>query len=267
LLIDFHIHAFNPKIAQRAVEGLQKASGIKPYTYGLIEETLSRFDEWGVDKGVLLPIATKPSQQKIINNWCAQQNHDRIYSFGSIHPDAEDALEELERIKALGLYGVKLHPDYQNFMVDDELLDPIYDKLEKLDLPVVFHAGYDFVSPRLIHCPPERAENLIKRHKGLKIILAHLGGNDCWQQVYQVLAGIGGEVYLDTAFTGYCENNLMEKIINKHGSERILFASDCPWESPRFLADKIDSLHISDDAKENIFSRNALRLLGVDKCG
>lgn len=263
MLIDFHVHAFNPKIAERAISGLQAASGITPFTNGLIEDTVRRFDEWGVDKGVMLPIATKPSQQTIINNWAAVQESDRIIPFGSVHPDADDVLDELARIKQLGLHGVKLHPDYQGFIVDDPKLDPIYDRLKELDLPVIFHAGFDCYSPKLIHCPPERALALTQKHKGLKMIFAHLGGNDCWQQVAQLLAGAQGDVYLDTAFTQFCDNRLMEKIISRHGSERILFASDCPWESSATIADKIDSLHISDDAKEKIFSGNAVRLLGL----
>ena len=55
----------------------------------------------------------------------------------------------------------------------------------------------------------------------------------------------------------------MEKIISKHGSDRILFASDCPWQSPALIAQKIDSLDISDDDKENIFFKNACRLLNI----
>lgn len=263
VLIDFHVHAFNPKVADRAVQKLQDLCGVVPYTRGFVDQTIRRFDEWNVDRGVLLPIATKPSQQTVINDWVKEQDGDRLISFGSVHPDAEDAVDELNRIKKMGLHGIKLHPDYQNFMVNEKRLDPIYDELERLGLPVTFHAGYDCVSPDLIHCPPELSRETAVRHPGMKMIFAHMGGNDCWRQVLDCLAGVDGEVYLDTSFSMNCENSLMEKIISRHGSERILFASDCPWESPALLAEKIDSLKISDDAKENIYHKNAQRLLGI----
>lgn len=263
MTIDFHVHAFNPKIAEKAVSKLAETAKIKPYTYGLIDETIDRFDRWGVDKGVLLPIATKPSQHKIINDWAAQQDGDRIISFGSVHPEGEDALDELEKIKDRGLHGVKLHPDYQGFMIDEKKLEPVYEEIERLGLPVVFHAGFDCISPDLIHCPPERSVNVCKRHKHMKMVLAHLGGNQQWQQVYDILAGLDGELYFDTAFSMECDSRLMEKIINKHGAERILFASDCPWESSAKLKEKILSLNISDDKKEKILGGNALRLLGM----
>lgn len=263
MIIDFHVHAFNPKIAEKAVGKLAAVSKITPFTHGLVEETVERFDEWGVDKGVLLPVATKPSQHQIINDWAAQQDGERFISFGSVHPDGEDALEELGKIKKRGLHGVKLHPDYQGFMVDDEKLEPVYEEIERLGFPVVFHAGYDCISPELIHCPPERSVNVCRRHKHMKIILAHLGGNQCWQDVYDILAGLDGEVYFDTSFSMECDKELMEKIINKHGAERILFASDCPWESAAALKEKILSLKISDDKKEKILGGNAMRLLDM----
>ena len=93
------------------------------------------------------------------------------------------------------------------------------------------------------------------------MIFAHLGGNGEWDKVLDSLAGCGGEVYLDTSFTLDCENELMEKIIKKHGSDRILFASDCPWQSPALIAQKIDSLKLSDGDKEKIYYKNAMRLL------
>lgn len=222
MVIDFHVHAFNPKVAEKAVEKLQAQSGITPFTRGTAEETIQRFDEWGIDKGVLLSVATKPAQQRVINDWCAQQDGGRFISFGGIHPDAEDYEQEIAHIKELGLHGIKLHPDYQGFMIDDERMDKIYDAIEKADLPVIFHSGYDCVSPDLIHSTPERALNMIKKHPKLKVILAHLGANMMWEQVRDVLAGVDGEVYFDTAFTSMCPDELMQAIVEKHGADRIL---------------------------------------------
>lgn len=265
MIIDFHTHAFNPKIAERAVAKLEEISGLTPYTRGLVDQLTDRFDEWGVDKGVMLSIATKPSQQRIINDWAAEigRENERIIAFGTVHPDAEDALEEIERIKELGLHGVKLHPDYQSFMADDPKLDDIYELLTEVGLPVIFHAGFDCMSPELIHCPPERALRMIKRHPKMKVVLAHLGGNDMWDEVCDLLAGIGGEVYFDTSFTAACPDGLMKSIIEKHGFERILLGSDCPWESTQKMIEKLMRLGLPDDAFKAILGGNAQRLLGL----
>lgn len=73
---------------------------------------------------------------------------------------------------------------------------------------------------------------MIKKHPKLKVVLAHLGANMMWQEVLDILAGVDGEVYFDTAFTTECPDDLMQLIIQKHGADRILFASDCPWIVP-----------------------------------
>jgi hypothetical protein len=167
------------------------------------------------------------------------------------------------RIKSLGLYGIKLHPDQQNFMADDPKLDSLYDTIAKSGLPLILHAGFDFASPELIHCPPERALNLIKHHPDLKVVFAHLGGNECWDDVYNLLAGVDGEVYFDTAYTLNCSDELMKKIIDRHGVDRILLGSDCPWESTQKIIEKILRLGLSDIDRKKIFGENAQRLLNL----
>lgn len=96
----------------------------------------------GVDKGVFLSIATKPSQQKSINDFCASIASDTVIPFGSVHPDAPDWESEMERIVALGLKGIKLHPDYQDFDMDEPRVLPIFQKARDLGLCVVVHAGF-----------------------------------------------------------------------------------------------------------------------------
>lgn len=268
LTIDIHIHCFNPKIAERAICLLEQTAGITPHTRGLTEQTIERFDEWGVDKGVILPIATKPSQQRLLNDWVAEQQRTsgRFLGFGAIHPDAEDAFDELDKIVELGLHGVKLHPDYQGFLVEEKRLDPLYEEIERRGLPVIFHAGYDCMSPDLIHCSVQGALEMISRHPHMKMIFAHMGGNYRWEEVYDSLAGVDGEVYFDTAFTSRgLSDELMEKIIKKHGADRIIFGSDCPWDSSLEIKNKILRLKLSDDEKENILGGNALKLLGLKR--
>lgn len=263
MLIDLHVHAFNEKIAAKALSALSGYSGLTPITDGTVEDTVRHLDEWGVDKAAVLSIATKPSQQRVITDWAVSIKSERLLPFSSVHPDAEDCLEELERIKENGLYGIKLHPDYQGFKIDEERVFGIYDLCQQLGLPVLFHSGFDFYSPDMIHCTPERAVTVIKNFPRLKVILAHLGANRMWQQVYDSLAGMDGEIYLDTAYTLECDDEIMEKIIKKHGADRVLFASDCPWQSSRDIHEKILALDISDDDKEKIFHTNAERLLGL----
>lgn len=262
MIIDFHVHAFSPKIAARAIEQLENTCEVKALSDGTAEDTLRLLDKWGVDRAVLLPIATKPSQHGVINSWAAEQRG-RFIPFGSVYPKSDEALDELSRIKSLGLHGVKLHPDYQDFYADEPELDPFFDEAERLGLPVIIHAGVDPVSPDDVHCTPEAAAKLVRRHPGLTLIFAHLGGNELWQRSLDCLCGLGERVYLDTGYPLFCPDELMKKIIRKHGAERILFASDCPWAPSDEVRKKLFRLGLKDSELERIFHKNAEELLGL----
>ncbi len=265
MYIDFHTHAFSDKIVKRAMDNLTSVSDFKPYTDGSLNGLKEKMKKNGVDISVVMPIATKPSQQEVINSWAAEINgKDGIYSFGSVHLDAPDAVEYLEKIKAMRLPGIKLHPDYQNFMADDEKAFPVYEKCEQLGLPILFHAGYDPLSPDLIHAPAAAFVKIHKAFPKLKIIAAHLGGMYRWNDVERLLAGISENIYFDTAFiAGEIGENLLMRIISKHGADRILLGSDCPWDDPSHEIEMIENLPISSEDKDKIFYKNAKQLLGI----
>lgn len=266
MIIDFHTHAFSEKIVEKAMSNLTATSGITPYTDGTISGLLEIMKKTGVDKSVLLPIATKPSQQKIVNGWAREVMSDKIYSFGSVHPDAEDALEELDRIKESGLYGVKIHPDYQNFYADDKKVFPIYQKCSDIGLTIIFHAGFDPLSPYEIHGTPKAFADIHEKFPNLTMVLAHLGGMYRWEQVERFIAGKPGNLYLDVScIAGEIGTDILKRIVEKHGADRILFASDCPWDDPANEIKMINALDISQDDKEKIFYKNAAGLLGI-KC-
>ena len=272
MYIDFHTHAFTDAIAERAMGKLADTllnSDFRekepPVTNGTVEQLLKVMDGCGVDKSVLLPIATKPSQQGTINNWARsvqEQFPDRIISFGTVHPDAEDVFEELERIKEIGLRGIKFHPDYQDVFADDEKLFPIYRKCAELGLPVILHAGFDVVSPDCIHCMPHMGARIIEEIPELTLILAHLGGCDCWDDVEKYL--VGKNVYFDTAFIdGLISDEQALRIFRNHGTDKILFASDCPWHSPSREKAMLERLPLTEEEREDISHRNAEKLLGI----
>lgn len=262
MIIDFHTHAFAETIAERAIASLEKNALSHAHTRGTIAGLTEKMDICGIDRSVLLTIATKPTQQTVINNWAAEVKSDRILPFGSVHPDAEDALSELERIKSLGLYGVKLHPEYQNFFVGEEKMLPIYRKCAELRLPVIFHAGMDAVSPRLVRCTPEEALRVHRLVPEMTMILAHFGGNCRWDEVLQYL--VGEDIYFDTAYCGgRIPDKTAERIIRDHGADRILFASDMPWQLPSEIRLMLSRLDITDDEREKICHKNAEKILGL----
>ncbi|MDO5560392.1 MAG: TatD family hydrolase [Oscillospiraceae bacterium] len=267
MYIDFHVHAFDDRIAQRAMSSLTETAaktGIGPCTDGTVNGLMSVLRESRISRAVLLPVATKPTQQKTINNWAASLNNDFFCPFGSVHPDAPDVFEELERIKSLNLYGVKFHPDYQNFFVDDEKMFPIYKKCAQLDLPVLIHAGYDPLSPDIIHCMPDAAARAFDAVNDMTMILAHGGGMYHWDMVEKYLCGKEGRLFFDVSVISRAiEKEQLFRIIKKHGAPRILFGSDCPWDDPANEIMMINDLELSQEEKDLIFYKNAQKLLKI----
>ncbi len=262
MLIDFHTHAFPDKIADKAMAKLSHASGgLQPHTDGTVAGLRRRMAEDGVDKAVVLNIATNPGQQKNVNDFAAAINGGEIISFGSVHPDAPDAMEELERLKALGLKGVKLHPDYQGFSVDEPRMKPLYRKISQLDLITVFHAGADYGFPPPYGATPEKLLTALSWFES-PVVAAHWGGINYNQQVLDLLCGT--PIYMDVSF-GYCmlPKYYAAKILEKHGTDKILFGTDTPWHTAPMEMRLLDSLELSAEDMGNITHGNAEKLLGL----
>lgn len=259
--IDTHIHAYTDSLAERVVAKLSATADCPCYTDGTIKGTREMLARSGIDYGVLLPIATKPTQQTTINNWVNEVKGGSIIPFGTVHPFAEDALDELERIKGMGFKGVKLHNDYQGVFIFDEKCQRIYKRCEELGLPVVFHMGYDPVSPVIHRAMPYDLIELSGRYPKLRLIGAHMGGNYMWEHVLRYVAGLPN-VYFDTAYVAKdMDRALFAEIVKKHGTDRILFGSDLPWSDPRTEIELVESLNSPDNEKDKIFHKNAQELL------
>ena len=264
MLIDFHTHCFPEKIAERAIKKLSFASGgLINYTDGTISGLLGAMENSGVDASVVLNIATNPHQMKSVNDFAADINDGkRIFAFGSVHPDAPDALSELSRIKEMGLLGVKFHPEYQEFFIDDKKMLPIYEKISSLGLICVFHMGADYGYGGECHCTPEALEKVLCRFSS-PVVAAHWGALSMWDRVTEHLAG-RSNLYIDTSF-GYAQlpREAAIGIIKKHGIENMLFATDSPWHTPELEKRFIETLGLSDGDKEKLYFKNAQKLLGV----
>lgn len=265
MIIDFHTHIFPDKIAARSIEALSKVSGVKAATDGTLSGLLASMDRSGVDLSVIMPVVTKPSQFESVNTFAAKVNEQyagRLLSFGGIHPDSEDYKAELNRIKELGLPGIKLHPDYQGVMIDDVRYMNIIEYADSLDLIILTHAGIDIGLPDPVHCPPDRMRKVMDKLHPQKMVVAHYGGWNQWEEVYEYLAG--ENLYLDTAFSfPYIKEDMFYKILKKHGTDRVLFATDCPWGYQKKDVESLRKLDLTEEVKECIFYKNAKKLLEI----
>ncbi|MBQ2676537.1 MAG: amidohydrolase family protein [Clostridia bacterium] len=263
MIIDFHTHAFPDVVAKKAIPMLSKKSGnMQPFTDGTAKGLIDRMDENGVDVCVVLNIATNPKQMQKVNDFAIAVNSDRLVAFGSVHPDAPDALDELCRIKEAGLKGIKLHPDYQDFFVDEERMFPIYEKAAQLNLITVFHAGVDIGWFEPVHCTPQRLAKALPHFNGGVVVAAHMGGYMLWDDVEKHL--VGKDVYFDT---GFCYSRMpvlqAKRIVKNHGADKILLGSDLPWSPTEREVDFVKAFDLQKEDEEKILFENAKRLLKI----
>lgn len=268
MVIDFHTHVFPEKIAEKAIASLAQRSGCVGgnYAFDGTRSALRRYMEKAhVDKAVVLNIATNPKQQKNVNNFAISLLEDEcLIPFGSVHPNSPDIFEELERLKEAGIKGVKLHPDYQNFFVDEKRMLPVYEKIANLGLITVFHAGVDIGYPEPVHCTPDMLLHVLDAFGDTPVVAAHFGGYLLWKDVLKKLCGT--KIYMDTAFSfGKIPPLYAKEIIETHTADKILLGSDMPWSKTEDEANLIRSLGLSSTDTEKILYKNAEVLLNLSK--
>ena len=260
MVIDFHTHCFADNIAANAVITLENQAGIRAVSGSTTIDLKSHMRLNGVDQSVVLPVATKPSQVGTINRWAIENRDETLAFFGAVHPDDPDFEGTVQFLKSEGFLGVKFHPDYQRFYVDEPRMIPLYEQLRDAGLIVVLHSGIDIGYPSPTYCTPLMIRNVLGNVPGITLVAAHMGAHALWRDVEELL--IGQPVYLDTSYSFYLlQKEGMERMINKHGAENVLFGTDYPWKSAKDELKAIRSLSLCACDIDKILSGNALDLL------
>jgi predicted TIM-barrel fold metal-dependent hydrolase len=259
-IIDAHVHIFPEKIAEKATESIGKYYGISMYAKGTIEDLICFGEKINVYKYIVHSTATKVEQVETINNFIAEtvQKYKCFIGFGTLHPGLEDVDSEVRRIISLGLKGIKLHPDFQDFNIDDECMLPIYKAIEG-KLPVLIHMGDE----ERTSSSPERLANVINMFPKLTVIAAHLGGYQMWDESIKYL--VGKNLYFDTSSSlAILDKEKATQIIRNHGVEKVLFGTDYPMWSHEEELQRFYNLDLTDEERELILWKNASKLLNIE---
>lgn len=279
MIIDVHAHTYPENIVKKVKERMESVSGSRIDDEGTPEGLVKSMEKTGIDYSVFLPVATNPGQVGKLNAQAIQATElygDRGFlSFAAIHPDTPNMREVLQGIKNAGLKGVKIHPDYQDTFFDDIRYLRLIDLATELELLVMAHAGMDEVYPDLVHCDIKRILKVLREVKSERLILAHMGGWQMWEDVKKYICG--APVYFDTAFSLTGTVNVENKngfgsmlddarfveLVRAHGVSRILFGTDFPWSSQGENLKWIQGCSLTEEEKKRILGENAAGLLGV----
>src|SRR5919202_959764 len=201
----------------------------------------------------------------------------RLIGFLTIHPRQPDVLEEIERaVGDLGLRGIKLGPNYQNFDPLGPEAFRVYRRAEELGLPILFHQGTSPVQfADLDYAHPRHIDRVAMAFPNLRMILAHLGHP--WQIDCFVVIRKHPHVYADISANFYRPWSYYNAL--RHATEwgvlhKLLLGSDFPIATPQETIDALWRVNdpiegtklppVPEDELRTILERDSLALLGLD---
>lgn len=256
-IVDIHAHAFDEKIAIKATENLHNYYGISPAADGRLIHLIESSKENNIDKLVVCATATKPTQVEMINDYVSGLIEEHIIGFGTLHPNFGDIDAEIARMIDLGLSGIKLHPIFQGFEIDEDKAMNMFERIGS-KLPVLIHVG----DKNSNAASPKRLANVMEKYPEITFIAAHLGGYSEWEEAKECL--IGKNLYIDTSSsTRFLKPKVAKELIRLHGADKVLFGTDYPLSNHKFEIKCLEKLKLTDEEYEKIYWKNAYDLLGI----
>jgi len=243
-IIDGHVH-----IGKWSSVFLDYETGVKD-AVGVMKSA-------GIDSAVALPCDTFENE-KLLKEILKYKEEFRFYFACWINPD-DTYLDTFISEYGSEIKALKIHPSFQRRNVLDKSYEKYFDYAESVNIPVIVHcgrwkeiAGYNF--------PLE----LAGRRKNLNVILAHLGGDQpsICTSCAQDIRGKGlKNVYLGTESVR--EFYFVNEVVKTAGADRVIFGSDYNLGLPQMYIPVVESLKISDEEKQLIFSGNISKLLNI----
>ena len=260
-IIDFHTHAFPDALAERAVtQLLSEADQVRSFLDGKVSSLIASMDAHGVEASVVCSIATKPSQFEPILRWSQEIASDRIIPLASVHPQDPAAVEHIHQIARAGLKGVKMHPYYQDFYLDDPHLYPLFEAIQAEGLLLTMHTGYDFAFERIDRATPKQVADVVERFPEMKLVATHLGGWQQWDDVQRYL--LGKPIYMETSFSiEYLGSERVGQMLLEHPPEYILFGTDSPWTDQGITIAAHKEIDLPEEIRRKYFFENSSKIL------
>lgn len=265
-IFDAHCHIYPESIAPKAVEGIDQFYGNLPFEpFDGTTGTLFKVGrEAGISHYVVHSVATTPHQILSINRYIAgkvERSNGAFTGLGTLHPDSEHPDQDLKELVSLGLKGVKLHPDFQQFEADSPKAMRIYELCADAGIPVLVHTG----DKRFDYSNPNRVVNVLRAFPKLKFIGAHFGGWSVWDDAVEKLSGYEN-IFVDTSSTFYALGyEKGRELIRRWGAERVMFGSDYPMWKPQLDIEYLLKMELREDEYCRIFWDNAAKVFGLSE--
>nr|WP_275581087.1 amidohydrolase family protein [Natronosporangium hydrolyticum] len=216
-----------------------------------------------------------PIRNEEVAQSCAR-HPDVLIPFASLDPHrGRDAVRQARTlVTEYGVRGFKFHPSLQAFWPSDRLAYPLYEAIQELGVPALFHSGQTGIGAglpggggiRLKYSNPMELDDVAVDFPELTIICAH--PSVPWQDEALAVAGHKPNVYID--LSGWSPKYFPPQLVRQANSilrHKVLFGSDYPAITPdRWLRD-FAQLEIKEEVRPLILKENAVKVLGLDTSG
>ena len=262
-VINAHCHIYPEKIASKAVLGIRNFYDLDMSLNGTVEGLIKDGEKIGVVHYLIHSVATTPKQVKSINEFIAEsvnQNPDLFTGFGTLHPDSDDIEGDFNHLLDLGLKGVKLHPDFQMFALNEKRDFDLGEVIAVGDVPLLIHCG-DF---RYNYSNPEQLIPFLDKFPDLTVIGAHFAGWSMWEDATRQLAG-RQNLYVDLSSSLYALSaETANELIHAYGTDKVLWGTDYPmWDSVSEM-EYFNRIDLTDEERSMILYENAAKLLKLE---
>lgn len=256
-IIDAHTHIFPDVLAKKAAASIGDFYDL-PMSYpASVEQLLAAEREINAEQMLVCSSAVTPKQVVSINDFIASEcnAHPEFIGLGTLHPDFADYEAELDRVLELGLHGIKFHPDFQHFAIDDPKYFDVFRAIAKRGLPVLFHTG----DKRYHNSSPEQLTNLMRAVPDLVATGAHFGGYSEWESAFRQPKN--PQVFYDTSSSLFeLDRDFALRMIDHFGVEQFMFGTDFPMWKPKEEIERFFHLGLGEAENKAILHDNCCRL-------
>lgn len=214
------------------------------------DELISQMNEFDIEKTLLC------SQPNELCLDAVNKYPDRI--LGMVYPNPYDGQKAVDMIydyvQNKGFKGIKCNPLKQAYVADDEIMDPIMQAAEDLDIPVFMHCGHPPYSL------PWSIALLAERFPKVKLTMIHMGhGHGVYIDASLKMAKRYPNLYLE--MSGMPMPSKIREAYEEVGHDRIMFGTDSPFHPAAVESQKVLCSGLDKRGMEDVFYNNAAKLM------
>ena len=258
MIIDAHTHVWPDKVAHRALSG--NGTGFEHFGDGTLTGLRATMADAGVSRSIVLGVANNADAVEKVCRFSASIAGPDVIALGAVHVDLP-VDENVRLIRDNGLVGIKIHPLYQGFGLDDPRL---VERLDALDpgMVVMIHVGTGGDGRPVVGSTPALMHTLAKAVPHLNVVACHFGGYHQFDEALEMICG--SDVLVDTSWPpslAALDPQRVRDFIRRHGADKVVFASDWPTADPGHEIQAIRDLGLASDETDHVLGINMAGIL------